>query len=80
MRSQSAMAAGRQGRAGQDIVGTPEVNEACYRAEQTNGKRTFSDVTICNLKLSKFESSYRCNATETSAWVYYIPTYHIAKR
>ena len=38
------MAAGRQGRAGQDIVGTPEVNEACYRAEQTNGKGRFHNV------------------------------------
>ena len=37
-------------------------------------ERTFPDVTICMFKLRNFDSKYRCNATEASAWVYYIPT------
>ena len=37
-------------------------------------ERTFSDVTICMFKLRNFDSKYRCNATEASAWVYYMPT------
>ena len=37
-------------------------------------ERTFSDVTICAVKLRNFEPNHRCNATEASAWVYYMPT------
>ena len=33
---------------------------------------SFTNVTVCTFKLRKLESSYRGNATETSAWVYYI--------
>ena len=36
-------------------------------------ERMFSYVIV---KSRKFESSYRNNVTETSVWVYYIPTVH----
>ena len=42
--------------------------------QSANGKRTFSDVTICAVKSRKFESEYRGNATGASTWVYYSPT------
>ena len=56
-------------RAGQDIDGT-ETTAAC----KARLGKTFSDVTICKFKLRKLVTSYRCNATEASAWVYYMPT------
>ena len=55
--------------AGQDIDGT-ETAAAC----KARLGKTFSDVTICKFKLRKLVTSYRCNATEASAWVYYMPT------
>ena len=58
-------------RAGQDIDGT-ETTATC----KARLGKTFSDVTICKFKLRKLETSYRCNATEASAWVYYMPTAH----
>ena len=57
--------------AGQDIDGT-ETTAAC----KARLGKTFSDVTICKFKLRKLVTSYRCNATEASAWVYYMPTAH----
>ena len=55
--------------AGQDIEGMRP--HAVCRAGL---ERTFSDVTVCTFKLRTLESLYRGNATEASAWVYYIPT------
>ena len=57
--------------AGQDIDGT-ETTAAC----KARLGKTFSDVTICVLQTSQTWTSYRCNATEASAWVYYMPTAH----
>lgn len=34
-------------------------------------KRTFSDVTVCAIKLRNFESFHRSNATKTLVRVYY---------
>ena len=36
------------------------------------GKGRFRTLPVCMLKLRKFESMYRGNATEASAWVDYI--------
>ncbi len=38
---------------------------------QAEEKRTFSDVTVCAIKLRNFESFHRSNATETLVRVYY---------
>ena len=45
-------------RAGQDIDGT-ETTAVC----KARLGKTFSDVTICVVKLRNFDSSHRCNAT-----------------
>ena len=60
-----------RGRAGQDIDGIQRPGKPCVRLGQR--ERTFSDVTICELKLSNFETFHRGNATEAFAWVDYIP-------
>ena len=36
------------------------------------GKGRFRNVTVCKFKLRNFETKYRRNATEASAWVYSI--------
>lgn len=38
---------------------------------QAEEKRTFSDVTVCAIKLRNFESFHRSNATETLVRVVY---------
>ena len=49
-----------------------------HRWNETSGhlygqsRKTFSNVTVCNDKSSKFESSYSGNATEASTWVDFI--------
>ena len=39
-------------------------------------ERRFRTLQSAYFKLRKLETSYRCNATEASAWVYYKPTAH----
>ena len=64
-----------EGRAGQNKHRwNPEADDAVCRAGQR--ERTFLNVTVCAVKLRKFESTYRSNATEASAWVYYILATH----
>ena len=69
-----AMADDCEGRAGQNKHRwNPEAeNTVC---KDSRRERTFSDVIICVVKLSNFETCHRGNATEASAWVYYIQVF-----